>query len=157
MQLFFRIPRVAEAFEFMVAAHREQTYGNLPYFTHPLAVTEKLVNGPFTAPATEDEIIAAILHDVVEDTDYTLTDIAERFGDNVAEIVGLLTKNSELSYMGNIMRIIGSGNRSAMRVKWADNMENMQGDKSHMDTKRRERLNKKYSESFPILSAALGV
>jgi len=157
MQLFIRVPRVAEAFELCVAAHRHVYYGKLPYFTHPLEVAETLVAAPFGQQATEDEIIAALLHDVPEDTEYTVGDVSDMFGDNVGEIVSLVTKDDNLPYMGNIMRIISSGNRSAMRVKWSDNMANMRSDKSHMDHDRRERLNKKYAESFPLLSSALGV
>lgn len=157
MQLFLRIPRVAEAFEFCVVAHREQRYGGRPYYTHPLEVAETVANGPFAQYATEDEIIAALLHDVVEDTQFTLQDVADQFGDNVAEIVSLVTKDSSLSYEGNILRIIASGNLSAIKVKWADNMANMSGDKSDMSAERRERLNAKYAKSFPLLSAVLGV
>jgi len=157
MQLFLRIPRVAEAFEFCVVAHREQRYGARPYYTHPLEVAETVANGPFANHATEDEIIAALLHDVVEDTPFTLQDIADQFGDSVAEIVGLLTKDRSLTYEGNILRIISSGNRAAIKVKWADNMANMSGDKSGMDAERRERLNAKYAKSFSTLSAVLGV
>jgi GTP pyrophosphokinase len=157
MQLFLRIPKVAYALEICVAAHREQNYGKLPYYTHPLEVAERLVQAPFGTSVTEDEIIAALLHDVVEDTAWTLQDVSDTFGDNVAGIVALVTKDKELSYMGNITQIIASGNRSAMRVKWADNSANMSSDKSHMDAGRRERLNKKYAESFPLLSAALGI
>lgn len=150
MQLFLRISRVADAFEFMVNAHREQMYGNLPYFTHPLQVAEALLD------PTEDELVAALLHDVAEDTAYTLSDIAERFGNNVHNIVEPVTKDINLTYMRNIHRVLTSGSRSAIKVKWADNLVNMTADKSHMKPERRERLNKKYSESFPLLTAALG-
>jgi hypothetical protein len=51
---------------------------------------------------------------------------------------------------------LASRNRSATKVKWADNRVNMSSDKSAMPTDRRERLNQKYSESFPLLTAALG-
>ena len=50
MQLFLRIPRVAEAFRLCVEAHGNQKYGDLPYFTHPLEVAEALTN------PTEDEL-----------------------------------------------------------------------------------------------------
>lgn len=150
MQLFLHIPRVAQALELCMVAHREQNYGLLPYYTHPLQVAEALPN------PTEDELIAALLHDVVEDTEWTLKDIADRFGDTVAEIVGLVTKDNDLTYDQNIMRIVSSGNRSAVKVKWADNQINMAGDKSWMDSERRERLNNKYAKSFLTLSAVLG-
>lgn len=151
MQLFLNIPRVARAFDFMVNAHREQMYGDLPYFTHPLQVAENLPN------PTEDELIAALLHDVAEDTVFTLADVSEAFGDNVHNIVELVTKDVNLNYMGNILRVVNSKNRSAMKVKWADNLANMTSDKSQMDSARRDRLNKKYAGSFPLLSAALGL
>jgi len=155
MQLFLRIPRVAQAFEFMVIAHRQQMYGSRPYFTHPLEVAEIVATAPWTA--TEDEIIAALLHDVIEDTDNTEVDISDFFGDNVARIVGLLTKDPDLTYEDNIMRIVRGGRIEAVRVKWADNVANMSGDKSHMSSARRERLNEQYAKSFTTLSAVLGV
>jgi len=151
MQPFLSNPRVARAFYYMVNAHREQMYGDLPYFTHPLHVAENLPN------PTEDELVAALLHDVPEDTVFTLSDIAHEFGDNVHHIVSLVTKDPTLNYQGNILRVINSKNRAAMKVKWADNMANMASDKSHMSAERRARLNKKYAGSFPLLSAALGL
>lgn len=151
MQLFLNIPRVARAFEYMSVAHAGQMYGDLPYFTHPLAVAEA-VKEP-----TEDELVAALLHDVVEDTERTLQDVANAFGDRVAGTVDLLTKREGLKYQEGILRIVNSGNRSAMKIKWADNYVNMNGDKSHMDQHRRDRLNTKYAASFITLSSVLGV
>jgi RelA/SpoT family (p)ppGpp synthetase len=59
-----------------------------PYIIHPILV------GAFTALISNDEmmIVSALLHDVVEDTDYTLEDIRDIFGDNVALLVDGLTK-----------------------------------------------------------------
>jgi (p)ppGpp synthase/HD superfamily hydrolase len=126
-------------------------YGDLPYFTHPLAVAEA-VKEP-----TEDELVAALLHDVVEDTPRTLQDVSDYFGDRVASIVDLLTKRAGIPYQDGILRIVNSGNRSAIKIKWADNYVNMNGDKSHMDQDRRDRLNTKYAASFITLSAVLVV
>lgn len=151
MQLFLNIPRVARAFEYMSVAHAGQMYGDLPYFTHPLAVAEA-VKEP-----TEDELVAALLHDVVEDTPRTLQDLADNFGDRVTATVDLLTKRPRMSYQDGILRIVNSGNRSAVKIKWADNYVNMNGDKSHMDQDRRDRLNTKYAASFLTLSSILGV
>lgn len=151
MQLFLNIPRVARAAEFMTLAHEGQMYGELPYFTHPLQVAE-MVREP-----TEDELVAALLHDVVEDTPVTLEEIAANFGDRVTAMVDLLTKRKGMAYQEGILRIINSGNRSAIKIKWADNYVNMNGDKSHMSAERRERLNTKYAASFLMLSAVLGV
>jgi len=98
-----------------------------------------------------------MLHDIVEDTHWQLMHVNEQFGPNVADIVELVTKDNSLSYEGNIARIIASGNISAMKVKWADNLANMSGNKSHMSSERRNRLNSKYTGSFADLSAVLGV
>ncbi len=151
MQLFLKIPRVARAFEYMSVAHKGQMYGDLPYFTHPLEVAE-MVKEP-----TEDELVAALLHDVVEDTARTLQDVADSFGDRVTTIVDLLTKQKGMAYQDGILRIVNSGNRSAIKIKWADNFVNMNGDKSHMSPERRDRLNTKYAASFLTLSSVLGV
>lgn len=152
MQLFLKIPRVANAFDFMVEAHRDQKYGDLPYFVHPLQVAENLPGTP-----TEDQIIAALLHDVVEDTGFGYDAISACFGDRVITMVHALTKDNKLTYMGNILRVISTGDREIIGVKWSDNLTNMRSDKSHMPDDRRVRLNAKYAESFPILSAALGI
>lgn len=151
MQLFMRIPRVAEALRYAVLAHGDQSYGVYPYFVHPLAVADAIPD------PIEDELVAAMLHDVVEDTDRTLDDIIDNFGNNVSTIVGLLTKKAGNDYEQSIDRILASKNRSAMKVKWADNHVNMTGDKSGMVRARRDKLNARYAKSFIRLSAAIGI
>ena len=150
MQSFLRTPRIAEAFSFMVQAHKGQMYGNLPYFTHPLQVAEAVIN------PTHDEIIVALLHDVVEDTKYCEQDIRSSFGKTISDAVALLTEDSNLSYKENINRIIESDSIAAIKVKWADNKINMSGDKTWMTAKRRDRLMSKYAKSFKLLSDRLG-
>lgn len=154
MNVFLRIPRVARAFEFMVEAHRGQTYNDLPYFTHPLEVAERV--SQFANP-TENEIMGALLHDIVEDTKYTQGYVRDHFGDAVSDIVELLTKDNTISYESNIYRIVISKNRSAMRVKLADNYVNMGNDKSHMDADRRRNLNERYTWSIQTLSNVLEI
>ena len=71
-------------------AHKGQVrkYTGEPYFSHCIAVAD------YVATFTKDEevITAAILHDTVEDCDVSIDDIAERFGNRVAEFVWYLTK-----------------------------------------------------------------
>jgi (p)ppGpp synthase/HD superfamily hydrolase len=68
---------------------------------------------------TEDETCAALLHDVVEDTDYTLQDLAEMgFGDAVIEALTLLTHDESVPYLDYVRKI--SQNPLATRVKLAD-------------------------------------
>jgi (p)ppGpp synthase/HD superfamily hydrolase len=140
---------IKETIIFIQTAHEGQLYGELPYFLHPIKVANNILN------ATENEYLAALLHDVVEDTDYTVSDIAEGWNTEVADIVALLTKDDSLSYEDNISRIIDSGNVSAMRVKYSDNQINQRGDKSAMKPERAERLNNQYEISSNRLFTAL--
>lgn len=80
-----------DAIKFAVDAHAGQTrkVGRTPYIVHPLEAAA--IAGALTQ---DDEIIAAaILHDVAEDTPYTLEDIRERFGDRVAYLVSTETED----------------------------------------------------------------
>ena len=82
--------RINKAFEFANSAHAGvKRKSGEPYIIHPLAVA-KIVVDEIGLSATS--IISALLHDVVEDTDYTLEDIGNLFGEKVASIVDGLTK-----------------------------------------------------------------
>ncbi|PTN10285.1 GTP pyrophosphokinase [Mangrovibacterium marinum] len=85
--------RIRKAFEFANEAHAGvKRKSGEPYIIHPIAVAN-IVSAEIGLGATS--IIAAILHDVVEDTDYTLTDMENLFGVKVARIVDGLTKLSD--------------------------------------------------------------
>ena len=85
--------RIQKAFEFANNAHAGvKRKSGEPYIIHPLAVA-KIVTEEIGLSATG--IISAILHDVVEDTDYTLDDIKSMFGERIALIVDGLTKLNE--------------------------------------------------------------
>lgn len=82
--------RIQKAFEFANNAHAGvKRKSGEPYIIHPLAVA-KIVVEEIGLSATS--VISALLHDVVEDTDYTLEDISNLFGEKVASIVDGLTK-----------------------------------------------------------------
>lgn len=82
--------RIQKAFEFANNAHAGvKRKSGEPYIIHPLAVA-KIVIEEIGLSATS--IISALLHDVVEDTDYTLEDISNLFGEKVSSIVDGLTK-----------------------------------------------------------------
>ncbi|WP_431165543.1 RelA/SpoT family protein [Tenacibaculum halocynthiae] len=85
---------IRKAFEISVEAHSEQRRKTgEPYIYHPIAVA-KIVAYEIGLGATS--IAAALLHDVVEDTHYTLDDMERLFGENIARIVSGLTKISSL-------------------------------------------------------------
>jgi GTP pyrophosphokinase len=82
------------AFEFAAQAHHGQNrVTGEPYITHPLASAQILADIGIDPVA----VTAAILHDVPEDTDYTLEDVEERFGTEVAQLVDGVTKLSKFS------------------------------------------------------------
>ncbi|MDG2195243.1 MAG: RelA/SpoT family protein [Polaribacter sp.] len=85
---------IRTAFDLAVEAHSEQRRkSGEPYIYHPIAVA-KIVAYEIGLGATS--IAAALLHDVVEDTDYTTEDMERLFGENIARIVSGLTKISHL-------------------------------------------------------------
>ncbi|MDO6744555.1 RelA/SpoT family protein [Tenacibaculum soleae] len=85
---------IRKAFDIAVEAHSEQRRKTgEPYIYHPIAVA-KIVAYEIGLGATS--IAAALLHDVVEDTHYTIDDMERLFGENIARIVSGLTKISNL-------------------------------------------------------------
>jgi (p)ppGpp synthase/HD superfamily hydrolase len=100
-------------------------------------------------------LVLAALHDTVEDTGLTYSDIRKEFGPNAAADVAVLTKNSILSYEENIMRITDCGYIYPAIVKLADNKANAAGDKSHMSEERRAKLEKRYAWSIAHLTEYL--
>ena len=86
---------IRKAFDLAVEAHKDQRRkSGEPYIFHPIEVA-KIVADEIGLGATS--IAAALLHDVVEDTDYTLDDIREIFGEKIARIIDGLTKISVLN------------------------------------------------------------
>jgi len=91
---------IRQAFEIAVDAHKEQRRkSGEAYIFHPIAVA-KIVASEIGLDAVS--IASALLHDVVEDTEYTLDDIERMFGETVARIVDGLTKISHLKKEMNI-------------------------------------------------------
>ena len=81
---------VQRAFEFANEAHKNvRRRSGEPYMLHPIAVAQIVVDD---IGLGYKSISAALLHDVVEDTDYTVEDLRERFGDKIATLVDGLTK-----------------------------------------------------------------
>ena len=87
-----KVERITKAFNFAKQAHDGvKRRSGEPYVMHPIAVA-KIVCSEMGLGSTS--ICAALLHDVVEDTEYTVEDIRNMFGDKIAQIVDGLTKIS---------------------------------------------------------------
>ena len=124
------IDRLRAAFEFAREAHSPQRRkSGEPYIIHPVSVA-RIVAEELELGA--DPVIAAFLHDVVEDTPYTIDDIRERFGDEVAFLVGVVTKQKKENYVhskqiDNFRQILASMQYDvrALLIKLADRLHNM--------------------------------
>jgi GTP diphosphokinase / guanosine-3',5'-bis(diphosphate) 3'-diphosphatase len=109
-QLPTPLPETTKALELSLEAHKGQTRkSGEPYIVHPILVAA------ITAKISNDEMMvqAALLHDVVEDTSYTIEDLEREFGDDVAHMVEGLTKiveirDEELIPFGSDERLINS-------------------------------------------------
>jgi (p)ppGpp synthase/HD superfamily hydrolase len=71
---------------------RETGSGAIPFIEHPLAVAERLAEEGFG----EEVLAAGLLHDVVEHSDVKLSEVSERFGDEVADLVAALTEDETI-------------------------------------------------------------
>ena len=122
--------RIHEAYELAREAHAGQKRkSGEPYIIHPIAVAT-IVAAELKLGA--NPVIAAFLHDVVEDTAYTIDDIRQRFGDDVAFLVSVVTKKSTGSYeiskqVDNYKQMLNSIHYDirALLVKLADRLHNM--------------------------------
>jgi guanosine-3',5'-bis(diphosphate) 3'-pyrophosphohydrolase len=83
------------AYDMATYLHRDQKRNSGdPYITHPLAVAMVLAELGMTVPT----LVAALLHDTVEDTEYSLSDLRDDFGDEVARLVDGVTKLDKVKY-----------------------------------------------------------
>lgn len=124
------LTRIRDAFELAREAHAPQKRKTgEPYILHPIAVAniaaEELMLGA-------NPVIACFLHDVVEDTPYTIDDIRDRFGDDVAFLVRVVTKKPTHDYelskqLDNYRQLLNSMQYDirAILVKLADRLHNM--------------------------------
>lgn len=135
--------KTKKALRFCFDAHIDQNdKSGLPYVFHPFHLAEQM--------ETEDTVIVALLHDVAEDTTYTLADIAKMgFGQTVMDALTLLTRDKDVDYKAYVRAI--KENPVAKAVKLADLRHN--SDITRLDTvttealKRRER----YLQAISIL------
>ncbi len=119
--------------------------GGYPYIMHPIHLAEQM--------DTEDEIITALLHDVIEDSNITIEELETEFSENIVNAVNLLTKNdcNYFEYINNIKKHGGI----ALKVKIADIKHNMNRQRIiEMTDKDVERL-KKYKNSLDLLNGDL--
>ena len=116
---------------FIMEKHKDQRrYSGEPYYHHPIEVALIVMNYFFDA----ETIIAALLHDIVEDTNFSLNQINFLFGEEVALLIDQLTKlnNNEvlklkLSKEENVCKLINlnKNNKKVFAIKLSDRLHNM--------------------------------
>ena len=115
-------PKVSKAYYFAKAMHAGQVdKAGYDYFiSHVLGVVDELEDS-----ADETTYIAALLHDVVEDTEVKLSDVLRFFGGPVAATVATLTRPEGVDYADYIDTIKRSASKEAVAVKIADLTHNL--------------------------------
>ncbi|QDX82379.1 guanosine-3',5'-bis(diphosphate) 3'-pyrophosphohydrolase [Denitratisoma sp. DHT3] len=156
------IARVGAAFVFGDAAHRGQfRVSGAPYISHPLSVAETLVGWHLDAHA----VIAALLHDVMEDTAITKTQIADQFGKTAAELVDGVSKLDRLenqtleeAQAENFSKMLLAMARDVrvILIKLADRLHNMQTLDAVRPEKRR-RIARETLEIYAPIANRLGL
>ena len=125
-------------------AHHGQTdKSGVPYIFHPMHLAEQM----------DDEVscAAALLHDVVEDTDVTLDELAESFPAEVIDALRLLTHAKDANYFDYVRAI--RANPVAVKVKLADLAHNSDPARlAVLSEETRRRLSRKYAEAKRILT-----
>lgn len=136
-------PMTKKAMKLCFAAHKDQTdKSGLPYVFHPFHLAEQMHD--------EDTTIVALLHDVVEDTDYTVEDLqALGFSHAVVEAIRLMTHPEGMPYMDYVERI--KPNPIARAVKLADLRHN--SDLTRLDCVDQKALDRvqKYQKAMALL------
>ncbi|MDP4127002.1 MAG: bifunctional (p)ppGpp synthetase/guanosine-3',5'-bis(diphosphate) 3'-pyrophosphohydrolase [Bacillota bacterium] len=153
---------VDKAYRFAEAAHRNQLRNSgEDYILHPLEVALILAE----LEMDEATIAAALLHDVVEDTEYTLADIQREFGPEVALLVDGVTKLGRIAYKSKVeqqvenlrkMFLAMAKDIRVILIKLADRLHNMRTLKYHSVQKQKE-IAQETLEIFAPLANRLGI
>ena len=154
--------QIMKAFTLADKAHEGQFRASgEPYIMHPLAVAEILAH----LQIDHITLIAALLHDVVEDTEYTKEDIENLFGSEVAFLVDGVTKLNQFQYetkedrqMENYRKMILAMAKDVrvVVIKLGDRLHNMRTLK-HMRSDKQKRIAKETLEIFAPLAHRLGI
>src|SRR5512139_1724736 len=156
------VARLAEAYRFSEAAHAGQTrQSGDPYISHPLAVAEILADWHLDGQT----LMAALLHDVTEDTSVTKDEISDTFGKPVAELVDGVSKldkiefqTAEAAQAENFRKMLLAMARDVrvILIKLADRLHNMRTLDAVSPAKRR-RIAKETIEIYAPIASRLGL
>jgi len=149
------------AFEFAQKAHADQKRKNgEPYIQHSLHTAFVLTQ----IKADLETVVAGLLHDIPEDTEYALSDIEKNFGKEVADLVEGITKLSKLKYRGveryseslRKMFLAMAKDLRVILIKFADRLHNLRTLES-LPLEKRLRIAKETLEIYAPIAGLLGV
>jgi guanosine-3',5'-bis(diphosphate) 3'-pyrophosphohydrolase len=151
---------VERAYEVAAHWHKDQKRkSGDPYITHPLAVATILAE----LGMNTETICAALLHDTVEDTDYTLNELRSEFGEDVAALVDGVTKLDKVKYGASAeaetvrkMVVAMSRDIRVLVIKLADRLHNMRTLR-YMPRDKQERKSNETLEIYAPLAHRLGM
>ncbi|MBA2412702.1 MAG: bifunctional (p)ppGpp synthetase/guanosine-3',5'-bis(diphosphate) 3'-pyrophosphohydrolase, partial [Burkholderiaceae bacterium] len=156
------VQKIKEAFRFSDEAHLGQfRRSGAPYITHPLAVAEILTEWRLDGAAIQ----AALLHDVIEDCGVAQSQLIERFGSTVADLVDGVSKLDRLQFSSteqaqaeNFRKMLLAMARDVrvMLIKLADRLHNMRTLEA-VDTERRRRIARETLEIYAPIAHRLGL
>jgi RelA/SpoT family (p)ppGpp synthetase len=156
------VARLAEAYRFSGAAHAGQTrQSGEPYVSHPLAVAEILAGWHLDSQA----LMAALLHDVMEDTSVTKAEISDTFGKPVADLVDGVSKLDKIEFQSaedaqaeNFRKMLLAMARDVrvILIKLADRLHNMRTLAAVAPAKRR-RVARETMEIYAPIANRLGL
>jgi len=152
------------AYEFAKQAHQGQLRrSGEPYMVHPLRTVDSLTN----LHVDEDTIIAALLHDVPEDTKITISEIEKKFGKKIAYLVDGITKLSKVQYKEQMeerhieslkkLFIHSAEDLRVILIKLADRLDNMRTLRFIADEKKRQRIARETLEIYVPIANLLGI
>lgn len=153
---------VREAYSFAASAHEGQTReSGEAYIRHPLEVAAILAEMDLDV----ESIVAALLHDVVEDTSVTRDEVERRFGKEIANLVDGVTKLSRIPYQSKELHqaeslrkmfLAMADDLRVILIKLADRLHNMRTLR-HVDEERQKRIARETVEIYAPLAHRLGM
>ena len=153
---------IIRAYDYALSAHAEQRrVTGEPYIIHPLAVAEILTE----LEVDSDTLIAALLHDTVEDTSKTVEDIRVDFGEDIASLVDGVTKLSKIPYSSKEevqadnfrkMFLAMAKDIRVVLIKLADRLHNMRTMR-HMSPEKQQEKARETLDIYAPLAHRLGI
>lgn len=149
------MPTIKDTIAFIQKAHAGQfTKGGEPYWTHPVAVMELIKHY-----ATIDELHAALLHDVLEDTSTTSENLRDLgYSERTIWLVERLSRPkgpNRPSYMNWIRSLVETGDIGLLRIKLGDNQHNTVPERVAMLPESERGIVDRYARSMRILNEAI--